>query len=92
MEIGNIQELWSVIGAYALTGVIVTTLIQVTKEWISSRRGKVFWAIIISLAAGVGIYFLNLLPGSWLVMLAGIYGSANTFYLLFFKSKEDKGT
>jgi hypothetical protein len=79
----NLQQLWSIIGAYALTGAVITAVIQTTKGWIKTKRQKQFWAFLISIALGAGVYFLQLIPGPWLMVLAGVWGSANTVFLLF---------
>jgi hypothetical protein len=82
----NLQQLWSIVGAYALTGAVITALVQTTKNWISTKKGKQFWAFLISIVVGAAVYFAQLLPGSWLMIMAGVWGAANTVFLLFLDS------
>lgn len=84
----NTQELWALIGSYALTGAIISSIIQATKNWLSSRNQKVVWTILISMTGGIVIYYFNLLPGHIILVLAGIFASAETFYTLIFKTTE----
>lgn len=84
----DIQTLWATIGAYALTGAIISSLIQWTKAWINSRSGKILWTALISLILGAGVYYAQLIPGSVLIVVAGIFSAANTVYALFFKGTE----
>ncbi len=84
----NIQELWSLIGSYALTGAILTSFVQVTKSWIKSRGGKVFYTFLIAIGVGSAVYLVGLLPGELVTTIAGVWTSANTVYLLFLKPNE----
>jgi len=76
------------LGAYALTGVIVSGFIQWTKGWIQNRGGNIIYAIFICIVLGTGVYFANLIPGEYLKVIVGIYAAANSVYLLFFKGHD----
>lgn len=80
----DLQILWSQIGAYALTGAIISAIIQWSKGWIQSHNGKVWWTILISIILGAGVYAAQLVPGQILTVIAGVFAAANTVFALFF--------
>ena len=82
------SQLWATIGAYALTGAIISAVIQATKSWIDSRGARVVWSLAISFFLGSIAYAAQFIPGSWITVIAGIFASANTVYVLFFKGNE----
>lgn len=73
------------IGSFAITGVLVSAIVQFTKDFMDKSGHKVLYTIGISILGGVILYFLNFVPANIIEIVIGVWASANTFYLAVIK-------
>lgn len=66
---------------YAVTGALVSMVVQVVKQYLDKSSHKFLLVIFASLIGGIAFHFIGLIPQSWLIGAAGIWASANTIYL-----------
>ena len=81
----NIQDVIATLGGMALTGAVVSVIVQYTKNWLASRGHKVLWVILLSVILGTGAYFSHLIPTGWIQVVFGVWASANSAYLVVYK-------
>lgn len=77
-----LAQFWAQVAPFAITGAIVSLIIQATKAAFSKSAHKTLWAIIISIIAGIIVQFAGLVPTAWLTTIAGVLAAANTWYLV----------
>ena len=78
------MEALKLFSEFAISGVIVSTIIQYTKGWLGTKTNRVIWSLLISFVIGILIYGLNFVPVSWWQMIVGVFAAANTVYAVFF--------
>ena len=78
----ELSQFFSTIAPYAITGAIVSTIVQVTKNFFSKSHYKLLLAIGVSIIGGIILQFVYLLPTNWLTTVAEVFGAANTVYLV----------
>lgn len=77
-----LAQFWAQVAPFAITGAIVSLIIQATKQAFGKSAHKTLWAIVISIVAGVIVQFAGLVPTAWLTTIAGVLAAANTWYLV----------
>jgi hypothetical protein len=75
-------QTWAVIGPYAITGAVVSLIVQFTKSFFAKSAHKLLWAIVISILGGVVLQFVYLIPTNWFGTIVAVLASANTVYLV----------
>ncbi len=78
------METLTLLGQYALSGLVLSSIIQLTKKWIQSKPGRIWWAVLLSVIGGVLVYGLQFIPGNYLEIIVGLWASANSVYLVLF--------
>ncbi len=78
----ELSTFWGAIAPYAVTGAIVSLIVQATKDAFAKSIHKTLWAIVISIACGIIVQFAGLGPTNWLTTIAAILAAANTWYLV----------
>lgn len=78
----QLTQFGSAIAPFAITGAIVSIIVQYTKSFFEKRGNKLLWAIGVSVVGGIVLQFANLIPTNWLTTIAAVFASANTVYLL----------
>lgn len=76
------HDLAVAVGSLAVTGALVSLVAQYTKSWIEKRRNKMLWVLLLSVGGGGALWLLQLVPTSWWVPVIGVFGFANTAYLV----------
>lgn len=78
----TLASFWAVIAPYAITGGIVSLIVQATKSAFEKSGHKALLAIGVSVVAGVIVQFIGFVPTNWLTTIAAVLAAANTWYLL----------
>jgi len=69
------------IGGFALTGALVSALVQYTKGFIAKKGNRTLYVIGISVIGGLVAYFFHLVPTDIVETVLGVWASANTVYI-----------
>ena len=75
------NELFSTVAPLAITGALVSALVQYTKDFLSKSTHKFIYVIVASVLLGVVLKFANLIPTNWATTIIGVWASANSVYL-----------
>ena len=88
----TLNQFWTAIAPFAITGGIVSLIVQYTKAAFEKSAHKTLWAIGIAIVAGIVVQFAGLVPTNWLTTIAAIVAAANTWYLLVLQWLETPDT
>jgi hypothetical protein len=78
-------EILTALGGYAITGAVVSTIVQYTKDWLASRPVKMIYTFGISIIGGIVLYSINFVSANYIAAILGVWASANTVYLVIYK-------
>jgi len=71
----------SVITSFALTGVVVSAVVEFTKGFLAKSSHRTLYVVGLSVVAGLGVYFFHLVPTNIVETLVGVWAAANTVYV-----------
>lgn len=77
-----LNQFWTQIAPLAITGAIVSLLTQWIKQYVIARWHGLATAVVLSFIGALILIALAYVPANLLIALAGVFGSANTVYLL----------
>ena len=67
--------------SFALTGAVVSGLVEYTKGFLAKAGHRTLYVIGISIVGGLGVYFFHLVPTNWVEACLGVWAAANTVYI-----------
>lgn len=85
----EISQFAAAVAPYAITGAIVSLLVQWLKPIFDKSGHKLLLAILGSILGGVALQFVGLVPTEWFTTIVSVFASANTVYLLVIQWFED---
>lgn len=68
--------------SFAVIGFVLSLVIEYTKRFLAASGHRMLYALLISVAGGLAIYFSGLIPESFYQIALQVIGSVNTMYLL----------
>jgi hypothetical protein len=75
----------TLISSFALTGLVVSTFAEFTKDFLDKQGHKTLYVIALSIIGGLGIYYAHLVPTNIVETLVGVWAAANTVYVALIK-------
>lgn len=79
------NELITSLAPLAITGAIVSIIIQATKNVLSKSGHKVLLTIGVSIVCGTILQFTPFVPTPWIETIVAVFAAANTVYLAVIK-------
>ena len=73
---------------FAITGAIVSAIIQATKVLFKKSGNKLLLAIGVSIVGGIILQFTSLVPSEWYTTVIAVFAAANTIYVSVVKLLE----
>lgn len=66
---------------FAITGALVSAIVQFSKPYITKSGNKALLAVAVSIVGGIILWAFKFVPINWLETILSVWAAANTVYL-----------